>query len=200
LFYESDRTVIFAWTRDMFRRWGHSWLYFARRLRVTNLAQPEFGPGKLLNNVHRRFSQSQPRGAVTGPYTSPQPFFNSYSPSGSFSLGGCTDSLDSGNVTFTNDAPPPTVEGTATVQWAYNDGTTTFDYTATSTSSSRCEPHTGDYYFDKGAYRITGEVTGNSGRSTVSGPIKALECLEQDTVGTPQEVSYHLARGIKFDM
>ena len=135
-------------------------------------------------------------GDEPGPYTSPPPFSNPYFP---FALGGCNDSLDGGNVTFTNYMSPPTVENTASVEWA-NQSTTTFDYTAISTSSPRCEPRPGDEYFDEGAFLITGEVTGNSGGSTVTGPIKALVCIEQDTVGTPQVVSYDLPRGTKFHL
>ena len=136
-------------------------------------------------------------GAVPGPYESPPPISNPYSP---FSLGGCSDSLD-GNVTFTNDmTAPPTVESTATVDRGMGQSTTTFDYTAVSTSSPRCEPRPGDAYLDEGAFLITGEVTGNTGGSTVAGPIKALLCLEQDTLGTPQAVSYDLARGTKFHL
>lgn len=136
-------------------------------------------------------------GAVPGPYTSPPPFSNPYSP---FALRGCNDSLD-GNVTFTNYmSPPPTVENTATVERGTGHSTTTFDYTAISTSSPRCEPRSGDMYLDEGAFLITGEVTGNSGGSNVLGPIKALVCLEQYTVGTPQGLTYDLARGTKFHL
>ena len=134
-------------------------------------------------------------GAVPGPYESPPPLSNPYSP---FALGGCGDSLD-GNVTFGNNmASPPTVEGTATVERGTGQSTTTFDYTAVSTSSPRCEPRPGDTYLDEGAFLITGEVTGNTGGSTAAGPIKALVCIEQDTVGTEQVVNYDLARGRKF--
>jgi hypothetical protein len=102
-------------------------------------------------------------------------------------------------VTFGNDmSSPPTVEGTATVERGTGNSTTTFDYTAISKSSPRCEPRPSDTYYDHGAFLITGEVTGNSGGSSVAGPVKALVCIEQNTLGTAQVVTYDLARGTKF--
>jgi len=133
-------------------------------------------------------------GYVPGPYISPPPFSNPYSP---FHLQGCDGSQGVGVLTFL-DVPPPTVESTATVEWS-DYATTTFDYTASPTSSPRCKPQPDDYFIDLGAFLITGEVTGNSEGSTVSGPIKALVCLELGP-GTEEPVGYDLARGTTFHL